>query len=637
MKNKQLTLPFATGLGKLPANLYTEREKFIIKLWEYFVKNGAIYNEYRGSGTWSENLTKGYYNTLPNGITFDNLPDIIEKEFGYKTKILKEQKVAVNKSESRFIDIPKRIEVQINNTQFITILPTAIADLVVRIAGEEALKVKTQTDESLSPKNTKLMDFLKPFASKDDIRPALTGVNFDETGVCATDGHLVCYIIKPTKYNNIYGFDGKIINERFPQYKSVIPAYYTQNITFNVKELSTALKQLIKYTNKVTHAVSFTFSYEKTTLFAQELDYGQELELLVNSELDGLPTTFGFNAKFFLKVLKALESQKVDKFTMFFHSYNRGLLINFNSQFGFAKIFMMPIMLNLDNDNEFFNSKIYGSSSSQFNKLVEANKAKHTPQEVKNLAEFKPDQFTDKKVSISPTESDIKAQELLAEIESQVGSRYDSDNRHYYLRKLEELQTQGYDIGRITKSINQKVKELFDTKSKKDTPQEKYPFKYTRLELIEKDIQKAIDLVPFEDGTVYVEELQGVLLKDTPNLRQAFSLSNRWQFDSLIDKHLRLGYKIVKPAPLQIGDVITIISFIASGKRTRMQEFKVVKIVSQEKGQYRLAYPSGEEAVFTLSEGHYERVYSPKRFTNKSINSVAKQQLIALRPKLERL
>lgn len=94
---------------------------------------------------------------------------------------------------------------------------------------------------------------LYKFTAKDDLRPVLTGVHHSEGWQVATDGHMLIACKQDyaeEKEGQIVAKDGKVIEGRYPNWRSVIPVMNDEWKTFrlNTTELSAAMRQIKVHT-----------------------------------------------------------------------------------------------------------------------------------------------------------------------------------------------------------------------------------------------------------------------------------------------------------------------------------------------------------------------------------------------------
>jgi len=191
--------------------------------------------------------------------------------------------------------------------------------------------------------------------SKDELKPALMGVLFqfkyNEIRAVSTDGHrLVCIkrkdfinkdfegeVIIPMKFLNLLlGYlDGegktllsisenhvkvelnstiiytRIIDERFPDYDSVIPWDNDKIVVTNVNSFLSALRRVCIFSNKTTHQISLTISNETSKITTINPESGSSAEEDIEIEYTGDNLVLGYNAEYFKEILRNIDTEKV--------------------------------------------------------------------------------------------------------------------------------------------------------------------------------------------------------------------------------------------------------------------------------------------------------------------------------------
>ncbi len=193
--------------------------------------------------------------------------------------------------------------------------------------------------------------------STDDLRPSLTGVyfniDFSSMTFVATDAHkLVRYtfsgipselsssFVVPKKslnqLKNVLGSgDGedsvrlavnkanafftfgkstlacRLIDARYPDYNSVIPVNNPNHLSIKRTDLLNSLRRIAIYANKTTNQVIFDIAPNSLTVSAQDLDFSNEAAEQLSCTYDGPAFTIGFNGKFLIEMLSALDSDEV--------------------------------------------------------------------------------------------------------------------------------------------------------------------------------------------------------------------------------------------------------------------------------------------------------------------------------------
>lgn len=191
--------------------------------------------------------------------------------------------------------------------------------------------------------------------SNDELRPAMTGVFFqlDSNGITfvATDAHkLVKYnqgdvkggnasfivpkkalnllkavvpnndtevLVQFNKSNAFFSFDNiqlicRLIDAKYPDYNAVIPKENPNLLTISKDDFYASLRRTSIFSNKTTHQVVLKMAGSELTVSAQDLDFSNEASEKLSCEYQGNPMEIGFNAKFLLEMLGALDSSEIN-------------------------------------------------------------------------------------------------------------------------------------------------------------------------------------------------------------------------------------------------------------------------------------------------------------------------------------
>ncbi len=191
--------------------------------------------------------------------------------------------------------------------------------------------------------------------SNDELRPAMTGVFFqlDSNGITfvATDAHkLLKYnqgdvkgatasFIVPKKALNLlkavvpnnetevsvqfnksnafFSFDNiqlicRLIDAKYPDYNAVIPKENPNLLTISKDDFYASLRRTSIFSNKTTHQVVLKMAGSELTVSAQDLDFSNEASEKLSCDYQGNPMEIGFNAKFLLEMLGALDSSEIN-------------------------------------------------------------------------------------------------------------------------------------------------------------------------------------------------------------------------------------------------------------------------------------------------------------------------------------
>lgn len=190
--------------------------------------------------------------------------------------------------------------------------------------------------------------------SKDELKPALTGVLFqfrsDHITAVATDGHRLSRCIRndvvsenfdgdviiPTKFLSIVNgnltsdgetglqvgeshvkveFDSsvvytRIINERFPDYESVIPSDNEKVAVIDIDRVLATLKRVNIFANKSTHQVVLTFNPNKLEVATENPENSSAAQEELEIEYTSDQLTLGYNASYVMDILRHLDTQE---------------------------------------------------------------------------------------------------------------------------------------------------------------------------------------------------------------------------------------------------------------------------------------------------------------------------------------
>ena len=223
----------------------------------------------------------------------------------------------------------------------------------------------------------------------DDMRPAMTGVNFELTpdGITfvATDAHrLVRYkrmdakstkstsFIVPKKAlqllgnaipsedtqvkisynasNAFFNFGNvklicRLIDARFPDYQAVIPTENPNRLSILSNDLLSSLRRLVVLSNKTTHQATLKMSGSELSINTRDLDFSNEGNETLLCQYQGEDLEIAFNAKFLIDMLSSMNEEEVE---FEFSTPSRACLMMPTSKKESEDLLMlvMPIMVN---------------------------------------------------------------------------------------------------------------------------------------------------------------------------------------------------------------------------------------------------------------------------------------------------
>jgi len=191
------------------------------------------------------------------------------------------------------------------------------------------------TTQSHSMKATTLQH-LAQFVTKDQMRPAMTGINIGPE-LCASDGHrlikapgiectpfvlpaakilsklkgdIIIQEPQGTKYARIYAercsFLIRTINQQYPDFNAVIPdpANTRYFVSMDSETLYNAIVKILPAANKVTNQIFFDILENTIRLTAQDIDTGNSAKIEIDRHTNRQWTRISFNGKFLASMLK---------------------------------------------------------------------------------------------------------------------------------------------------------------------------------------------------------------------------------------------------------------------------------------------------------------------------------------------
>lgn len=229
------------------------------------------------------------------------------------------------------------------------ITDTGEYDLMAKSADEFPAVPDTAQSQSISVAGEMLKNIINAtsFAvSRDELKPALTGVlfRFTSQGITAvsTDGHrLVKYTRKDFNSN---GFNGdmivpkkflsfmtsistagdvslligenhltakvgtdmvitRIIDERFPDYESVIPKENNKTLKADKASLLGAIRRVSIFSNKSTHQVALNLQETSFKITTEDPEKSSKAQEQIAAEFSGEDLTIGYNAEYLKDVV----------------------------------------------------------------------------------------------------------------------------------------------------------------------------------------------------------------------------------------------------------------------------------------------------------------------------------------------
>ena len=215
------------------------------------------------------------------------------------------------------------------------------------IKEEKTFNINKEKIENIIKKTTHA-------ASKDDIKPALRGVLFEKEenffNIVSTDGAKLVKItynekeeielkniIIPLKFlltirsfikkeGIIFNFSKnhlsiktneieittRLINQQYPNYKSVIPIDNDKKIIVDKKELLASIKRVSIFSNRTTNQINVMFEKNNIKVFTKDPENLTEAEEKVECSYTNDPQTFSFNANYLRETINVFEEGNIE-------------------------------------------------------------------------------------------------------------------------------------------------------------------------------------------------------------------------------------------------------------------------------------------------------------------------------------
>ncbi len=233
---------------------------------------------------------------------------------------------------------------------------------VYKLTGESSESYPTvpsaQENEELEVESESLRRLINKTAfavSTDELRPAMTGVllQLNKSGIraVATDGHRLVKLtnktfltgktekelIIPAKALNLVAkcIEGtiskitlnesqttfhlgnitmvsRVIEEKYPNYESVLPLENDKKLIVNKNQLLSAVRRTALYASSTTHLVRFSMTKKLISVSAEDIDFGSEAKETMECEYGSESLEIGFNSTYVMDVLNHVDSEEVE-------------------------------------------------------------------------------------------------------------------------------------------------------------------------------------------------------------------------------------------------------------------------------------------------------------------------------------
>lgn len=140
----------------------------------------------------------------------------------------------------------------------------------------------------------KALNLLKTNLSQDDTE---TQIDFNDSNAFFTfeDTKLIC----------------RLIDERYPDYKAVIPTDNPNKLTLHRQDFLNSVKRISIFGNKTTNQINIKITGSELTIFAEDLDMNNEAVERLGCDYAGEDMEIGFNSKLLIEMLQNLSTNEV--------------------------------------------------------------------------------------------------------------------------------------------------------------------------------------------------------------------------------------------------------------------------------------------------------------------------------------
>jgi len=204
---------------------------------------------------------------------------------------------------------------------------TFVATDANRLVRYNLTNVKPGVEESfIMPK--KALNLLKAALPADDSEVTVE-FNRSNAHFSTSDLSLIC----------------RLIDEKYPDYKAVIPTENPNKLTLNRNDFLTAVKRVSITSNKTTHQIRLKIAGSELNISAEDIDFENESQEKLNCQYSGEDMEIGFNSKYLAEMIAAVDSNDLN---LEMSQPNRaGVLLPAESDEGEDMLMLvMPMMLN---------------------------------------------------------------------------------------------------------------------------------------------------------------------------------------------------------------------------------------------------------------------------------------------------
>jgi len=103
----------------------------------------------------------------------------------------------------------------------------------------------------------------------------------------------------------------RLIDEKYPNYESVIPADNDKNLIVNKNQFLSAIRRISLYANTISHQTRFSIKKDSVSISAEDIDMGSEAREALDCDYNSEPMDIGFNAVYIIDILSHIDADEV--------------------------------------------------------------------------------------------------------------------------------------------------------------------------------------------------------------------------------------------------------------------------------------------------------------------------------------
>lgn len=141
-----------------------------------------------------------------------------------------------------------------------------------------------------------------------------------------------------------YHITGRLLEGKYPNYRSVIPESNDKIVTVETNVLKSAISRVSVFSNQTSHLIKFSMHNNELKLSGQDLDFSTNAEEKIQCEYDGVNFEIGLNHYFLLEMLSAINC---DRCVIYISDPSRAVLIKPEADEAGEELtfLLMPLMI----------------------------------------------------------------------------------------------------------------------------------------------------------------------------------------------------------------------------------------------------------------------------------------------------